>query len=306
MSNAIVYNEAQIRQTEIYKLFTIGNSYTTKELSEIFDVTQKTIQNDIKLLHMLEKSGRRYSMPQAFRNSHILETAEMSASLMSALFKQTLPQLSDSADILFSQAPQNGDVFMFDILLEKIHDDVMLSNIIVAITSKVDIECTYTNAQGEASNKVLYPLKIANSYGNWYLIAYDIAKEKIKTFHLEHITDLSINKDSHLYLKDKEQLAIKAKEIRSIWFDGHEKSVILSVSGLARGYLKRKEYETLSLQQEEARHDLYEMRYFHANEVLALVKQWLPFISIVKNKELQDQLDIILQEALQNNHKNET
>ena len=301
MSSTIVYSEAQLRQTEIYKLFTLGNSYTTKELSEIFKVTQKTIQNDIKLLHMLEKSGRYYSMPQAYRNRHILETAEMSASLMSAMFKQTLPQLSEHVDHLFAQAPKNADVFRFDILLEKIHDDVMLSNIIVAITTKVDIECMYTNAQEQISSKTLYPLKIVNSYGNWYLIAYDLSQEKIKTYHLEHITNLSINKDSHLYLKDKQDLEAKANKIHSIWFDGDEKQVQLKVRGLARGYLKRKEDETLILQKEGEVSDLYEMRYFHVNEVMGLLKNWLPFISIVGDEVLQQQFKEILQEALENN-----
>ena len=58
---------------EVVMLLRQGGSYSTKELSERFDVTQKTIQNYVKELRNsgLEKNGTKYYFQDAFRKVDI-------------------------------------------------------------------------------------------------------------------------------------------------------------------------------------------------------------------------------------------
>ena len=64
-----------------------------------------------RTLHMLEKSGRNYSMPQEFRNQHILEIAEMSASLMSATSSSLLIRRICCVSLVIS-SKMRGDTLM--------------------------------------------------------------------------------------------------------------------------------------------------------------------------------------------------
>ena len=290
----------QERFKNIYEMFMKGAYLTTKELSEQEGVSQRVIQKDIKSLvenGILKKDGHRYYMPKEFRNQEILAEAEMSTSMMSALFAKAFPKIDTSH--LFQKYPKNTKCFFFDFVLEEIKDEEIVANIVFAISHKVALNFIYTNKSAITSNKTAYPLKISNFSGDWYLIAYDLQKDKINTYHLNSISELKVLEDDYLDAK-RETLEQEAKQIHSVWYSNDPKTVKLKVTGIAIEYIKRKKYPHVTIEQADKNSMYITMRYYNAIEVIQFVKEWLPFVSIEANDKLNAELKKILQEALGN------
>ena len=178
---------------EVVMLLRQGGSYSTKELSERFDVTQKTIQNYVKELRNsgLEKNGTKYYFPDEFRNVAIHERVQMSTALMIALYKQAIPELKESVVSNFRELPKELDAFLFDINFEEIENENLFNQIINTIINKIAISFQYTNKENLTSLKNVYPLKVTNMLGYWYLMGYDLENEKIKSYYIKSIGDLS-------------------------------------------------------------------------------------------------------------------
>jgi len=287
---------------EVVMLLRQGGSYSTKELSGRFGVTQKTIQNYIKELRNsgLEKNGTKYCFPEAFRNVDIHERVQMSTALMIALYKQAIPELKESVVSNFRELPKELDAFLFDINFEKIENENLFNQIINTIMHKIAISFQYTNKENKTSLKNVYPLKVSNMLGYWYLMGYDLESEKIKSYYIKSISDLSNLEESFLSEEMMRVLSQETSSITSPWFSDEEKSVLLKVTGEAMLYLKRKNDSTLHIVEETGVYLLIKMTYYNDTEVLVFVKKWLPFIVIEDNNILKQKLQQILTTSLKN------
>ena len=299
---ADVPTKAQKRFTKIYELLARGGSYKAKELAAQFFCDPKTITNDLKPLiehGTVVYKAHYYSMPEEHRNTQILEEANMAASMMHTMFKKAIPQMSDDVNEIFKSPAKNSDVFYFDFLLESISDEALIANIVNAINTKMAISFEYTARNGTHDTKTVYPLKIANYYGNWYLLAYDLAKDKIRTYHLKEITSFQAHTENYLSHDKRNALELQADKIYSPWYNESPQKVILHVEGLAITYIKRKQYPHIKIVLETEEMLELEMLYYQPIEVMNFVKQWLPFVSIPKDERLQKILKEILQTALE-------
>ena len=287
---------------EVVMFLRQGGSHSTKELSNRFGVTPRTIQNYVKELDSsgLEKDGTRYSFPKAFRNVDIHERVQMSTALMIALYKQAIPELKESVVSNFRELPKELDAFVFDISFEKIENENLFNQIINAIINKTAISFKYTNKENLSSLKNVYPLKAINMLGYWYLMGYDFESEKIKSYYIKYMTDLTILDESYLSEQMMLELSQKTSFVTSPWYCDKEKSVLLKVTGDAMLYLKRKDDSTLNIIEETDTYLLIKMQYYNDTEVLVFVKKWLPFITIEDNNILKEKLQDILTVSLQN------
>ncbi len=288
---------------EVVLLLRQGGSYSTKELSERFDVTQKTIQNYVKELQ--EKSGlvkdkTKYYFPDEFRNVDIHERVQMSTALMIALYKQAIPDLKESVVSNFKELPKEHNAFLFDINFEEIENENLFNQIVNAIINNIAVSFQYTNKKNVPSVQNIYPLKVSNMLGYWYLVGYDLKNEKIKSYYIKSITDLTLLDESYLSEQMMQDLAQRTSGITSPWFCEEEKSVLLKISGDAMLYLKRKNDSILSIVEETESYILMQMRYYNDTEVLVFVKKWLPFITIEDNDNLKQKLQKILSTSLEN------
>ena len=279
-----------------------GGSYKTKELSERFGVCQRTIQDYVGELKNsgLKKDGTRYYFPDEFRNVDIQERVHMSTALMIALYKQAIPELKESVTSNFRELPKELDAFLFDINFETIDNENLFNQIVATIMDKIAISFSYTNKKNLSSSKNVYPLKVSNMLGFWYLLAYDLEDEKIKTFYIKSITNLTVLNESFLNVQEMQSLSKKTASIRSPWYSSEEKSVLLRVTDEAMLYLKRKNDIRLKIIEEDTSELLIEMNYYNDMEVLTLVKKWLPFITIIDDKHLKQKLQDILKTSLSN------
>ncbi len=288
---------------EVIMFLRQGGSYTTKELSEIFSVTPKTIQNYVKELcnnSGLIKDKTRYYFPDEFRNIDINERVQMSTALMIALYKQAIPELKESVSSNFRELPKELDAFLFDINFETIDNENLFNQIVATIMDKLAISFSYTNKKNISSSKNAYPLKVSNMLGFWYLLAYDLEDEKIKTFYIKSITSLTVLNESFLSEQEMQELSDKTTSITSPWYSSQEKKVLLKVTDEAMLYLKRKDDSRLKIVEESSSELLIEMNYYNDTEVLTFVKRWLPFITIVDDEALKQKLQDILTVSLNN------
>ena len=128
----------------------------------------------------------------------------------------------------------------------------------------------------------------------------DLTHEKIKSYYIKSITDLSFLDESYLSEQMMQELAQSTSGITSPWFCEEEKSVLLKVTDEAMLYLKRKKDSMLTTVEETDSHLLMQMKYYNDTEVLVFVKKWLPFVSIEENDMLKEKLQKILTISLEN------
>ena len=290
------------RLESIIKLFMKGGYYTTKDLMYMFHVSQRIIQIDIKeLRHMgLKKDGTKYFLPNEYRNIEIYEKAYMSAALMISMYKQAIPQLSASVLSVFSDPPKETDVFLFNFKLKKINNEPLFSQLVTAIIEKLAIEFKYINNKNEQASENIFPLKIANFNGYWYLIGLDLAKDKMKSYLISGISTLSIHNESYLDHDRIVALNDSAANISSAWFSSDPCHVTLKVKGEACNYLQGNLNSSITIIKESSTELLINLTYFTEMEVLSFIQQWLPFITIEDNNALKSRLKETLTTSLNN------
>lgn len=155
----------------ITSLLLQGGRYTTKDLSERFSITQKTVQNYVKKLKNsgLMKDGTKYYFPNEFKNIEIHQKLQMSTALMISLYKCAIPELEESVISNFKVLPKELDAFTFNLNFEKIENKPLFNYIVDAIIKKIALEFIYTNKKNIISKKNVFPVKITNMLGYWYL-----------------------------------------------------------------------------------------------------------------------------------------
>ena len=147
----------------------------------------------------------------------------------------------------------------------------------------------------EMKNKIL---ELAKKYDLKEI--QDLTHEKIKSYYIKSITDLSFLDESYLSEQMMQDLAQSTSSITSPWFCEEKKSVLLKVTGEAMLYLKRKKDSMFTTVEETDSHLLMQMKYYNDTEVLVFVKKWLPFVTIEENDMLKEKLQKILTISLKN------
>ena len=141
-------------------------------------------------------------------------------------------------------------LFYFDFEMEQIEDETLFSEIATALEKKVALSFKYTSRSGIYSSKTVYPLKVSNFSGSWYLSAYDLEKESLRSYHIVDMKNEILLEDDYLGIELRESFEVKVKEIDSPWYGTPKKSVILKAEDLAILYIKRKRYSNIKILEE--------------------------------------------------------
>jgi len=288
--------------TKLYKYLQLGGKYTTKELSEKFVLTPRTIQGYLKKLkeeYGLKNEKKHYFFAENYRHIEESERVQMSTALMISLYKNALPLVHDSVLENFKEIPKQVDAFLFDIDFQSIENETYFNQITDAIINQKAIHFKYKNTQNETSIKNIFPLKNTNILGYWYLMGYDLESDKVKTFYFNNIQDLIVSKDeSCLSTKKIEELSKLSQELYSPWFNNEQKTVQLKVRAEAMRYMQRRVSSAFKIVKTKKDTLLVDMYYYNDVEVLTFVQKWLPYIEIVDDKELRGKLHAVLNEYL--------
>lgn len=283
--DTLVYRLAQM----LYKL-NLGESLEPAALAEEFGVNLRTIQRDLneRFAYLpLHKVDGRYRLDQAFLGKLNLRDVERFASL--AGLRGLFPSLSD--DFL-------RDIFddrMQSALLIKGHhyEDIsqrlpLFRQLEKAIVTQRRIAFDYRHK----SYGSVAPYKLLNHNGIWYLAALD--GERLKTFAFSQIERLRVEDQP---FQPDPAIEQRLREEDGIWFNDEPREVVLKVAAEIAGYFKRRKLIANQVIEKELEDGglILSARIGHANQVLPIVRYWIPHIRIISPESLQAELEAQLQ-----------
>jgi predicted DNA-binding transcriptional regulator YafY len=287
--------------TQLYYYLQLGGKHTTQELSDKFALSKRTIQLYLKELrehYGLLKEKKYYYFDDEHRQLSQDERVQMSTALMIALYGCAIPVLHDGVKANFKNIPPQTDAFLFDLDFQEIKNESYFAQVVDAIIKQLALHFSYVNTAQKSSIKNVFPLKITNVLGYWYLMGYDLENDKVKTFYFNNIKELSTFDEGFLNQHKIQKLQALSQELKSPWFTQDKKSTLLKVGGDAMLYLQRQPQNFFKIIEKKENSLMIEIYYYNDIEVLNFVKKWIPFVKIVDDERLKTKLEKMLLEYL--------
>ena len=195
------HNNRINRLSSTLVLLSKGQELSTPSLVERFGVTKKIIQTDFKeyILPLFndgkifyDYSSKTYKAKNNFLSKTLFNADELAVIAIlknKSKDKYSDEDLSIKVDVLFDKFEDElSNILYQKSSVEKIDnfkdEIIQIKN---AIESRSIIQCTYNKKDRE-----VYPLKILNLEGYWYLIVFEPQDKKIKTFHLNTIKKIEV------------------------------------------------------------------------------------------------------------------
>ncbi|MFC7409457.1 helix-turn-helix transcriptional regulator [Hydrogenophaga atypica] len=290
--DTIAYRLAQI----LVKL-NQGEKLDPTELAEEFGVNLRTIQRDLRVrfayLPLLKTNGR-YHLEPAFLGKLSRKDVENFAAL--AGIRGLFPSLSDEflRDLLDSRVQQAWLVkgHNYEDLSGK---EGLFRELEHAILNAKRIHFSLRHAPNNKAYHDAEPYRLVNNKGVWYLAAMDAGK--LKTFSLSKIEKLQVS-DAN-FTPDQaihEQLASDD----GIWVSDKKLEVSLKVDREVAGYFKRRKLIANQVIRKELSDGslLISASVGHINQVLPVVRYWIPYIRVISPPKVQDELEDSLRDYL--------
>lgn len=283
--DTLVYRLAQI----LVKL-NQGEKLDPNALADEFGVNLRTIQRDLneRFAYLpLQKTDGRYSLDLTFLGKLSTKDIERFAGL--AGVRGLFPSLSDEflRDIFDSRVQEA--------LLIKGHHYENLAGkeqtfrvLEKAIVARQNVAFDYQKTDGVKSYTSVSPYKLLNLKGIWYLAAVD--GDKLKTFSFAKIERLKFLDATFVWSKEVDT---KLATEDGIWFTESQHEVVLKVSAEVAGYFKRRKLIANQVIEKELADGglLISAKVGHPNQVLPIVRYWVPHIKIVSPESWQRDLE---------------
>lgn len=268
-----------------------GEKFTVEELAEEFNVNVRTIQRDLNdrltYIPILKEKG--YYFMESYALGQLSFDDIKNFATLSGI-KSLYPSLSDK--------------FLVDALNSKINKAYLIKNqgyedssskykdfelLSAAILTNNCISFVYNDKEREVK-----PYKLINNNGIWYLLGDE--DEVLKNYTLSKISKL-INSEKCFTPKNKFLQKIEQNDTN--WFSDNYIEVVLEINSSAKEYFLRKEIlPNKKIISESSEYLTITTKVSYDDEILNVVKHWLPCIKIKSPQFLQDKLNNILIEYL--------
>jgi len=288
MANKHEYDKIITRFTQILRRLYEGETLGIAELAKEFNVSSKTIQRDFndRLYHFpIEKVGRRWKMIDGYS---ILKERSVQESQVIEVLENIASSISDSfganAKNLFSKINNPTQNSMYSkTIIEDITDDVdLLLKVESAIRNKYQV-AFYFNDKLRHVN----PYKIVSFDGYWYLYAYEILSDKIKTFYFNDISSLHVSSD---VFEMKSSVIEALKNSVNVWFRPDDKPFevhLQAKSSIAKYFYRRPLSATQKILKEYENGSIDISLYVTSEtEILMEIKKWMPHLIVHAPKSL--------------------
>lgn len=276
-----------------------GDHLDPAELADEFGAHVRTIQRDLKVrlayLPLLKTRGR-YHLEPAYLGKLNFKDIERFANL--AGVKGLFPSLSRD--------------FLQELLTEQLqspwlvrghhYEDLSEQQGIFKQLEEAVLDCRLLNLEmlKEGHPKpyiALQPYRLINTKGIWYLAA--IHDCKLKTFGVGKIRSVQVQAETFTRDPDIEE-AVQTEE--GIWHSSKPQKVLLLVAPDAAAYFKRRQLIPHQKFLREATDGTLtvETTVGHPNQILPIVRYWIPSVTIVSPLSLQYALEQSLRTYLEN------
>lgn len=284
------------RLTQILIKLNQGEYLVPSELAEEFGVTLRTIQRDLNdRLGFLpfDKVSGKYRLHTSALGKLTLQDMRNFASMAGVqglfpdLSQQFLRELFDSRveQAWVVKGPEYEDHSGREAIFEQLRQ---------AITARLTVSFVYAKAQldglaisAKAYNPV-HPYKLVNHGGIWYLAAEH--EGKLKAFVLGKIERLLTGGDT--FEPQTELLAILQNE-DSIWLNTKKSEVVLKVAKEAAIYFERRKLVGGQVIEKNLEDGglIVSAQVAHPNQILPIVRYWIPHVRIISPEGLQGEME---------------
>ena len=264
-----------------------GERFTLKELALEFACDTRTISRDLKerfIYLPIEKEGNYYFLRDYALGKLNLEDIKNFAtisgikSLYPTLTNQFLTEILENKINKAFLVKNSG----FEMIENKKDDFEKLSR---AIINHHVVKFIYKDKE-----KIVEPYKLINSNGVWYLCANDSGK--LKTYAFTKIENLKIKQDK-FDLNSELLKEIEKDEIN--WVSNDAKEVHLKIDNSAKEYfLRKKVLSNMIILEETSEYFIVSTKIAFDDEIINLVKYWIPYIEIISPNDLSEKLNNIL------------
>lgn len=267
-----------------------GEKLDPQDLAQEFGVNLRTIQRDLneRFAYLpLVKTDGRYHLDAVFLGKLSTRDVERFASL--AGVRGLFPSLSDEflRDIF--------DARMQAALLVKGHNYEDLAGkepvfrlLEQAIVARRHVSFEYRKDEGLLAYEGVAPYKLVNLKGIWYLAARD--EEKLKTFSFA-----KIERARMLESRFEADPAIEKKLVEEdgVWMGEEAREIVLKVAKEVAGYFKRRKLIANQVIEKELEDGglIVSAKVGHPNQVLPIVRYWVPNLRIISPEGLQAELE---------------
>ena len=290
------------RLTEILRRLNEGEKLSPETLASDFKVTLRTIQRDLTdrfAFLELEKKDGLYAVNR--KRLGALDFADVQRFASLAGLQGMNPHLSTDflKDILDSRLQRV--LLIRESRYENLgHKQALFEQLKHAAKDSHAISFEYQKAEGAKMVEAL-PYGLVMQDGIWYLAATDAGK--LKSYALVKIDRLLVSPDT--FTPDA-STAKKLQEEDSIWLNLQKSEVVLKVAPPAADYfLRQKLIGGQKIEKQlEGGSLIVSGTIAHPNQILPIVRQWIPYIRIISpdgmQAELDEQLRAYLGDALGN------
>jgi predicted DNA-binding transcriptional regulator YafY len=267
-----------------------GEKLEPNALAEEFGVNLRTIQRDLneRFAYLpLEKIEGRYQLDPTFLGKISIKDIHRFAGL--AGVKGLFPSLGNDflRDIF--------DARLQSTLLVKGHnyEDIgdkgfLFRDLEKAIIARHPVSFSYMKPEGLKSYQSVLPYKLVNHKGIWYLVGKD--GEKLKSFS---ITKLSALLTLETFFVWDSKIDTRLTEDDGIWLSDAKQEVVLKVRAEVAGYFKRRKLIANQVIEKELEDGglIISAKIGHTNQILPIVRYWIPHIRIISPEDLQVEID---------------
>lgn len=278
------------RLAEILRRLNEGQTLTSRELVDEFGVTERTVRRDLHERFAfldLVKSGDRYSLPPARLGSLTLQDIQRFAGL--AGLQGTVPRLTteflremlatSAHSALLMRGPAAEDVRGKERELEQLKQ---------AIEARRLVSFEYGKADGSRKLVEAAPYKLVLHQGVWYLQATDAGRAK--SYALTRVTRLLVL-DAGFTPEPAVTDYLNGED--SVWLNVEKAEVVLKVAPPAAPYFERR--PLISGQKVDKTLEdgslIVSGPIAHPNQILPVVRYWLPHVRIISPEGLQAELE---------------
>lgn len=286
------------RLVEILRRFNEGQALEPRALAQEFRVHERTIRRDLneRLSFLgLEKKEDRYTLPHIRLGTFTLQDIQRFASL--AGLQGIAPKLSTE----FLRDLLDGSMQSALLVRPPSHEDLQgreyeFDQLKQAIEAQCIVSFEYSKPDGTRKMVEVAPYKmVLQDSSAWYLQATDAGQ--IKSYAFSRLSRLLVHHTT--FTPDPAITAYLLRE-DSIWLNVNKTEVVLKVAPPAASYFQRR--QLIGAQKvDKILEDgglIVSGLIAHPNQILPVVRYWLPHIHIISPQKLQTELETQLRAYL--------
>ena len=286
------HDKIATRLAQIINKFNSGEKISVENLIEEFGVSKRTIQRDINermSFLPIKKANGYYYLEEYYLGK--LNFADIQNFAALSGIRELFPSLQEDFLKNILDTTINQAYIVKGHNYEDISDKTeAFTHIELAIVNHFLIEFDYKD-----KHRIVEPYKMINSKGIWYLAA--IEDKILKTFSLKKISKLI---PTTVEFEVDESVNNTIKDDDNIWFSPKKIEVVLKVEKEVADYFTRRNIlpnQTIIKNLADGGL-LVSTKVVFDEEILKLVRYWIPNVKIISPDYLQDKLEDGLREYL--------